>query len=231
MLNWNQITSGMAICDAAGEKIGTLTGADAQGRYLQMQKGTLFAKDRFIPASAVDHITPNGIYLNVTKAALSAATFDQPAVGAAGAAGTAAQATAGRATDPNADIDVKAYEEQLTVGKRQREEGHVHLHKEVETVQQSTPVTTRHEHASIEHIKGENQDLGPNDLSDAFKEQDIDVTLMGEEAVAGKRTRVADEVRLHKEVEEVQEEVTGTVRREHIVVEGDDKGPTNPPRK
>jgi uncharacterized protein (TIGR02271 family) len=234
MLNWNQITSGMAIYDATGEKLGTLSGADAQGQYLQVQKGTLFTKDRFIPASAVSRITTDGIYLNLTKGALSAATFDQLPVATAGAAGMAAaqtaQSAAGRVADPNADIDVKAYEEQLTVGKRQREEGRVHLHKEVETVQQSVPVTTRHEQVSVEHVLVDDRDLDPNELADAFKEEDIDVTLMGEEAVMGKRTRLTDEVRLRKQVEEVQEQVTGTVRREHIVVDGDDKNPTNPPR-
>jgi uncharacterized protein (TIGR02271 family) len=208
----------------------------------------------------VAQTTPDGVFLNLSKYDLSNATYDLPpasgygtvtdtagrvveqgvagttaaAAGAVGAAGVAAaqtaQSTAGRVADPNADIDVKAYEEQLTVGKVQREEGRVHLHKEVETLQQSVPVTTRHEQVSIEHVLGDNPEVDPNLIADAFKEKDIDVTLMGEEAVMGKRTRLADEVRLHKQVEEVQEEVTGTVRREHIVVDGDDKNPTSPPR-
>jgi uncharacterized protein (TIGR02271 family) len=131
--------------------------------------------------------------------------------------------------DPNADIDVKAYEEQLTVGMRQREEGRVHLHKEVETVQESMPVTTRHEQVTVEHVLVDNPEVDPNLIADAFKTQDIDVTLMGEEAVMGKRTRLADEVRLRKQVEEVEERVTGTVRRERIVTDGGDQDPPKQP--
>jgi uncharacterized protein (TIGR02271 family) len=155
-----------------------------------------------------------------------ATTAAAAAAGAAGAAGMAAAQTArtttDRVVDPNAGIDVKAYEEQLTVGTRQREEGHVHLHKEVETLQQNVPVTTRHEQVTLEHVPVADRDIDPNAIADAFTDKDIDVTLMGEEAVVGKRTRLADEVRLRKEVQEVQEQVTGTVRREHIVVDGDD---------
>jgi len=117
------------------------------------------------------------------------------------------------------DIRVPVYEEELTVGKRQTRIGDVRLRKEVVTEQQSVPVTLRHEEVTVERVPFTGQ-ASQADSQNAFQSQDVDMAVMGEQAVAGKTVREVEEVRLHKDATQVQEQVTDTVRKERVVVEG-----------
>jgi uncharacterized protein (TIGR02271 family) len=137
-----------------------------------------------------------------------------------------AQATT-RADDT---INVPVYEEELTVGKRQEQIGDVRLHKEVVTEQESIPVTLRHEEVTVERVPFTGQ-ANQADVKNAFQNQDIDVPVMGEEAVVGKQLHETEEVRLHKQATDEQRQVSDTVRKERVVVEGvDETGNTTPGR-
>jgi len=137
-----------------------------------------------------------------------------------------AQATT-RADDT---INIPVYEEELTVGKRQEQIGDVRLHKEVVTEQESIPVTLRHEEVTVERVPFTGQ-ANQADVKNAFQNQDIDVPVMGEEAVVGKQLHETEEVRLHKQATDEQRQVSDTVRKERVVVEGvDETGNTTPGR-
>jgi len=145
-------------------------------------------------------------------------TLDRPA-----ARGDTADAlTSGvRATTTPEDIRVPVYEEELVVGKRQEEEGRVHLHKEVVQEQESIPVTLRHEEVTVERVRVTEQgQTSKADLRDAFTDETIEIPVMGEEAIVGKQAHVVEEVRLHKDVTQQQEQVSDTVRKERVVVDG-----------
>ena len=129
-------------------------------------------------------------------------------------------AQAPRTTDTG-DVRVPVYEEELVAGKREEELGRVRVHKEVETEQESIPVTLRREEITVERVPV-NQDIDAGATRDAFQGADIEVLVMGEEAVAGKQVREAEEVRLRKQEVTEQEQVSGTVRREQVVVDGED---------
>ncbi len=94
----------------------------------------------------------------------------------------------------------------------------VRIHKEVMAEQQSVPVTRQHEEAVVERapVSG----VTDVDVSNAFREWDIDVPVMGEEAVVGKRVREVEEVRLRKEAVTEQQQVSDTVRKERVIVDG-----------
>ncbi len=124
-------------------------------------------------------------------------------------------------TDTN-DIRVPVYEEELVVGKRQEEEGRVHLHKEVTSEQETVPVTLRREEVTVERVPFTGN-VDPNAARTAFQGQDIDVPVMGEEAVVSKQAHEVEEVRLHKQTTEEQQQVSDTVRRERVVVDGVDQ--------
>ncbi len=133
------------------------------------------------------------------------------------------QSAQGSGTDTTADttdIRVPVYEEQLVAGTREEERGRVHLHKEVTAEQESIPVTLRREQVTVERVPVDQNNMDPNAVTDAFKNADIDVPVMGEEAVAGKQVREVEEVRLHKDATQTQEQVTDTVRKERVVVDG-----------
>ncbi len=229
--------------DAAGEKIGTLHAYDPQGGYITVQKGFLFHKDLYIPVSAVQSTDAEGnIHLSLRKDDLTDSRYDSAPTGGAASEDSYAQTetmtdttttTRARQTTPaprqaqattRADdtINVPIYEEELTVGKRQEQIGDVRLHKEVVTEQESIPVTLRHEEVTVERIPFTGQ-ANQADVKNAFKNQDIDVPVMGEEAVVGKQLHETEEVRLHKQATDEQRQVTDTVRKEHVVVEGVDE--------
>ncbi len=126
-----------------------------------------------------------------------------------------------RTTDTN-DVRVPVYEEELVVGKRQEEEGRVHLHKEVTSEQETVPVTLRREEVTVERVPFTGN-VDPNAARTAFQGQDIDVPVMGEEAVVSKQAHEVEEVRLHKQATEEQQQVSDTVRRERVVVDGVDQ--------
>ncbi len=124
-----------------------------------------------------------------------------------------------QATTDTGDVRVPVYEEGLVVGKRQEETGRVHLHKEVVSEQESVPITLQREQVTIERVPMQGQQVDPNAATDAFQNRDIDVPVMGEEAVVGKRAEEVEEVRLRKNTVQDQEQVSDTVRKERVVVD------------
>jgi len=232
------------VMDATGETIGVVTGYDLQGGYMDVGGGMLFAKETRIPLDAIGDTGASGLYLRGTSdeltrqygggagamneaasAPMATTRRAQPVAQASVAIGSSDQAadqvaatdrTVRQADD---DIRVPVYEEELVVGKRQEQVGDVHLRKEVVTAQESVPVTLRHEEVTVERVAVTGQ-ASQADLQNAFQDQVIEVPVMGEEAIVGKQLHQTEEVRLHKDATQVQEQVGGTVRKERVVVEG-----------
>ncbi len=235
------------VYDAGGEKVGTLHAHDEQGGYITVQKGFLFHKDLYIPLSAVKGTDADGnVQLSLYKDDLQDSRYDEPPVG--GVSGedsysqraTVADTTTTRAPmatrvqDPmpapaprqtqtstvrnDETINVPVYEEELTVGKRQEELGQVHLHKDVVQEQQSVSLNLRHEEITVERVPLSGQ-VSDADLATAFQNRDIEVPLMGEEAVVSKQAHVVEEVRLHKDQVSETEQVSDTVRKERVIVD------------
>ncbi len=242
------------VMDATGETIGVVTGYDLQGGYMDVGGGMLFAEETRIPLDAIGDTGASGLYLSGTSDAVmrqyggGASAMNEaanapmaptrpvqplaPAFVAVNAADQVAdRVTATDQTVRHADTDdlrVPVYEEELLVGKRQEQVGDVHLRKEVVTEQESVPVTLRHEEVTVERVPVTGQ-ARQADLQNAFQNEDIDVPVMGEEAVVGKQTRAVEEVRLRKDATQVQEQVTDTVRKEHVTVDDVDTTTTTDP--
>ena len=135
------------------------------------------------------------------------------------AAGTAADDTAGTSAGGTGEDAMTRSEEELAVGTRQQEAGRVRLRKYVETedVQETVPVRREEVRVEREPITDENIDSatsGP-DISEAEHE----VVLHEEEPVAEKRAVPKERVRLDKDVETEEREVSDTVRQERIDVD------------
>ncbi len=230
------------VYDATGETIGTLPAHDAQDGYLMVRKGTVFPKDLYIPVTTVQSTDAAGnVYLSLHNDDLAEARDDSPPVGATASdaqTATVAETTTTRApttparaptgrrpAKPAARTDdiiaVPVYEEDLVVGTRQEETGRVHLHKEVVQEQETVLVTLRREEVTVERVPVMGQ-ARQTDRTDAFRSQDIEAPVMGEEAVVGTQVRETEEVRLHKDVTQEQEQVTDTVRKERVVIAGVD---------
>jgi uncharacterized protein (TIGR02271 family) len=133
--------------------------------------------------------------------------------------GAANQATFGTAS---ADIQVPVREEELVTGTRVEEEGRVRIHKEVVEEQETVTVPVRRERVVVERVPATGEiDANAVDAT-AFKEDDIEIPVMREEAVVGKRVQGVENVRIHKDVVTDNEQVSDTVRKERVVVDGAD---------
>jgi len=112
-------------------------------------------------------------------------------------------------------------EEELSVGTAERERGRARLKKYVvtEDVQETVPVRREEVRVEREPITDENRDAamsGPE-----IAEAEHEVTLTEEEPVVEKRTVPKERVRLDKDVETGEEQVSEQVRKERVEVEGD----------
>jgi uncharacterized protein (TIGR02271 family) len=112
-------------------------------------------------------------------------------------------------------------EEELNVGTTERERGRARLKKYVvtEDVQETVPVRREEVRVEREPITDENRDAamsGPE-----IAEAEHEVTLSEEEPVVEKRTVPKERVRLEKDVETREEQVSEQVRKERVEVEGD----------
>ncbi len=120
----------------------------------------------------------------------------------------------------NADdnLVVPVIEEDLTAGKRSVARGAARIHKDVIEEQQSLDVPVTNEEVNVSR-RVVNRAADPADI--AFEEETIRVPLRGEEVVAEKRARVAEEIDVDKAAVTHNAQVTDTVRREEVVVGGE----------
>jgi uncharacterized protein (TIGR02271 family) len=209
-----------------------LTGANPVGEEVQVA----YTKDQVKEAPGVD---PDGQLSQQEEAALyghygleyskrrSGSGLPE---GGEGQAGTSAAGGGGRFSREEGDATTRSEEEgdamtrseeELRVGTAERETGRARLRKFVETEQVDETVPVRRETARVERepITDENVDeamSGPE-----ISETEHEVTLHEEEPVVEKRTVPKERVRLEKDTETDQEEISETVRKERVEQEGD----------
>ena len=206
-----QLIEGTPVVDVAGEKIGTISERGVQDGFLVIHHG-LLNRDVYIPLEVI-HVTDlNGVYLSITKDAALNQDWQTALT-----RGRMTAARTGRVAAGPDTLEVPVHEEELVVSKREQEIGRVHLHKDVVEEPQTITVPVTHEEVTLERVPVQGEySPGP----DAFTEMDIDVPLLGEQLVTYKRARVAEEVRLQKQPVTEEQQVSDTVRKERVRIEG-----------
>lgn len=152
----------------------------------------------------------------------------------AAAAGTAAAGTAATGRDVDldrnrADIDrdvdvdrdaesLVRHEERLNVGTEAHETGQVRLRKYVDTEEQTVSVPVETETARVVRKPVDGQAVTDGK---AFGEEEIDVTLHGERPVVSKETVAVEEVGIETERRTENVQVSDSIRKERIEVEGE----------
>ena len=117
--------------------------------------------------------------------------------------------------DPEDREEVTRSEEELQVGKRAVEAGGVRLRKWVDTEPVEMDVELRRETARV--TREEIDEPVDAELSD----EDIEVPLRAEEAVAQKQVVAKERVAVEKDVKSERETVSDELRKERVDVEGD----------
>jgi len=248
-----EIPTGTTVYDSAGDKVGTVAGYDSQAGYFLVEKGWLFIKDIYIPTSAIARADEEAVFLTLLKDDLKQARYVNPPntgnVTVPTDYGTSAPTIYGDTspettpstaydtanedfTNQSGDIRVPVREEELVTETRRTEQGRVRIHKDVVEEDQTVTVPVRRERVTVERVPYtgdvDQTALGKDALDkETFTDRDIDVPVMGEEVVVGKRVRRVEEVRVHKDAVTEQQQVSDTVRKERVDVDGvDDQGLT-----
>ena len=118
---------------------------------------------------------------------------------------------------PTTDDAMTRSEEELRVGKREVEAGRVRLRKWVETEPVQEEVELRRETVDV-HREAIDQPVEGAEIG----EQEIEVPLRAEQAVAEKQTVAKERITLDKDVETERDTVSGELRKERVEVEGED---------
>jgi len=121
---------------------------------------------------------------------------------------------------------IPVYDEELKVGKRTVDQGHVRVR--VYTVEHPVQegVTLREERVAVERRPVDRPASGMP--GDAFQERTVDMTTHREEPVIAKEARVKEEIVVRKEAEQRTETVRDNVRQTEVEVE-DDRAKTTTP--
>jgi uncharacterized protein (TIGR02271 family) len=117
---------------------------------------------------------------------------------------------------PNTDDAMTRSEEELHVGKRSHETGKVRLRKFVDTVPVHETVQIRHEEAHIEREPITDANVDQATSGPEISEEEHEVILRSEEPVVEKRTVPKERVRVEKDVEFEEHEVSEELRKERI---------------
>ncbi len=130
--------------------------------------------------------------------------------------------TVGRdVSGPTTDDAMTRSEEELRIGKTQREAGRVRLRKYVVSEQVAETVPVQQEEVRVEREPITDANVDSATSGPAISEEEHEVTLMAEEVVAEKRAVPKERVRLDKQVATEQVQVEEDLRKEQIEVDGD----------
>ncbi|WP_237206738.1 DUF2382 domain-containing protein [Rothia nasimurium] len=154
------------------------------------------------------------------------ATAGTATAGVANTERPAADAHAAQATATAENGDVVAHEERLNVGTATSatQTGQVRLRKVVRTETETVEVPVRKEEIVVERTNLKDGEVVENyDFDSAEAQADVTVTAHEERPVVSTETVATERVSVGKEVRTDTERVSADVRKEEIVVEGDNK--------
>jgi uncharacterized protein (TIGR02271 family) len=215
-IDLQRIQPGRDVYGSDGSEIGDV--AEVGSNYIVVEKGFLFPKDIYIPASAITSVSEDRIELNVPKDAIEDQGWD--AAPAESAAGTddAAMGDRDYAADASAmereEGTLERREERLRVDKQPVQTGEVRIGKEVVEEEQSVDVPVTREQVDVSTRPIDRPASG-----DAFQEERIAVPVTEERVQVDKEARAVEELDVEKVAEEDTERVSETVRREEFRIE------------
>jgi uncharacterized protein (TIGR02271 family) len=125
------------------------------------------------------------------------------------------------ATAAQGEEAIPIVEENLRVGKRQVEGGHVRIRSYVVETPVEEQVNLRQEHVQVERRPVDRPVTAADEA--LFRDRTIEASERSEEAVVSKEARVKEELVVNKDVRERTETVEDTVRRTEVEVE-DERG-------
>jgi uncharacterized protein (TIGR02271 family) len=128
---------------------------------------------------------------------------------------------------PETDEAMTRSEEEVRIGKTQRETGRARLRKYIVTDQVTQTVPVQREEVRIEREPITDANIDAATSGGDLTEEEHEVVLHSEEAVVQKNVVPKERVRLDKDVVTEERQVSEEVRKEQIEIDGDDSGRLN----
>ena len=214
---WALVTTGMFGSKQSFVPIQDATEAGGNVR-VPFEKATVKDAPKIEPDGALTSQEESDLYRHYGRDVGDSSREGRPL--ATGERGDAGHDTSG----PNTDEAMTLSEEELRVGTTERESGRVRLRKYVVEDQVTETVPVRREEVRIEREPITDANVGNAMDGPAISEEEHEVVLHEEEVVAEKRAVPKERVRLEKDVETEQREVSETVRSERVDVDDERTG-------
>jgi uncharacterized protein (TIGR02271 family) len=140
--------------------------------------------------------------------------------GTGDAAGTVGRDTSG----PTTDDAMTRSEEELRIGKTERESGRVRLKKYIVEDEVTETVPVKREEVRIEREPITDANVDSATAGPAISEEEHEVVLHEEEVMVDKQAVPKERIRLDKDVETDEEQVSETLRKEEVDIDGEGRG-------
>jgi uncharacterized protein (TIGR02271 family) len=229
---------GRTVLDSAGDKIGKIEDVytDRQGgqpEWALVHTGLFGTKRSFVPIRSA---TPTGedVRVPVSKAQVKDAPqidpdaelseaeertlFEHYGIPYTSEGSTTAVGSPGTASVGDEDAMTRS-EEELHVGTERRESGRVRLRKYVVTEEVTRTVPVQREEIRVEREPITEENVEAATSGPAISEAEHEVVLYEEEPVVEKRVVPKERVRLEKDTQQSEEEISEQLRKERIETE------------
>jgi uncharacterized protein (TIGR02271 family) len=237
---------GQSLLDSDGEKIGTieeiyLDTDTEQPEWALVKTGMFGGKGTFVPLQQANP-SGDGVQVPFEKAHVKDAPNIEPdgelsrseertlyehyglgyddSQSGSGTNGGGDEPVGRDTSGPTTDDAMTRSEEELSVGTQQRETGRARLRKYVVTEEVQKTVPVRREEVRIEREPITEGNVDSATEGPAISEEEHEVTLHAEEPVLDKQVVPKERVRLDKETVEEERQVSETVAKEQIEVDG-----------
>jgi uncharacterized protein (TIGR02271 family) len=237
---------GQSLLDSDGEKIGTieeiyLDTDTEQPEWALVKTGMFGGKGTFVPLQQANP-SGDGVQVPFEKAHVKDAPNIEPdgelsrseertlyehyglgyddSQSGSGTNGGGDESVGRDTSGPTTDDAMTRSEEELSVGTQQRETGRARLRKYVVTEEVQKTVPVRREEVRIEREPITEGNVDSATEGPAISEEEHEVTLHAEEPVVDKQVVPKERVRLDKETVEEERQVSETVAKEQIEVDG-----------
>jgi uncharacterized protein (TIGR02271 family) len=237
---------GQSLLDSDGEKIGTieeiyLDTDTEQPEWALVKTGMFGGKGTFVPLQQANP-SGDGVQVPFEKAHVKDAPNIEPdgelsrseertlyehyglgyddSQSGSGTNGGGDEPVGRDTSGPTTDDAMTRSEEELSVGTQQRETGRARLRKYVVTEEVQKTVPVRREEVRIEREPITEGNVDSATEGPAISEEEHEVTLHAEEPVVDKQVVPKERVRLDKETVEEERQVSETVAKEQIEVDG-----------
>jgi uncharacterized protein (TIGR02271 family) len=237
---------GQSLLDSDGEKIGTieeiyLDTDTEQPEWALVKTGMFGGKGTFVPLQQANP-SGDGVQVPFEKAHVKDAPGIEPdgelsrseertlyehyglgyddSQSGSGTNGGGEEPVGRDTSGPTTDDAMTRSEEELSVGTAQRETGRARLRKYVVTEEVQKTVPVRREEVRIERDPINEGNVGSATDGPAISEEEHEVTLHAEEPVVDKQVVPKERIRLDKETVEEERQVSETVAKEQIEVDG-----------